>query len=182
MNKVYIVFPLIGLLIFGGFYLNFSRGYADRIAQAKVEAEAARKAKFEEERVAREKAMQDAIEAAKRRELERLERDRIAEAKATARQEAEDRRLLAKDARDKLRTQRDRLTKELADIKETFGKIEEDKQHELTELNFLKTYVQKASGNVQYYATLLEKINDAERKRAEAAAEAARAAAAARRS
>jgi len=39
MNKVYIIVPLIALAVFGGFYMNFSKGYA-----AKIEAVQAKEA------------------------------------------------------------------------------------------------------------------------------------------
>ena len=34
MNKVYIIIPLIALAIFGGFYVNFSKGYDAKVAAA----------------------------------------------------------------------------------------------------------------------------------------------------
>ena len=38
MNKVYIIFPLIGLLIFGGFYLSFDKSFEAKLAQIKAKA------------------------------------------------------------------------------------------------------------------------------------------------
>ena len=71
MNKAYLIFPLIGLLIFGGFYLSFSRGYEARLAAVKVAAENVKKEKARQQMLDREKAIAAAIEASKIRAVER---------------------------------------------------------------------------------------------------------------
>ena len=55
MNKAYLIFPLIGLLIFGGFYLSFSNGYEARLAAVKVAAENVKKEKAKQQILDREK-------------------------------------------------------------------------------------------------------------------------------
>jgi hypothetical protein len=176
MNKVYIIFPLIVVLIFGGFYLVFNRNYEARLEAVRAKARAEHEVRAKAEIVAREKAIQDAIEASKRRELDRKEKERLEEARKTARQDAEDRRLQARDDRNKFRDQVSRLKKELDDVKATFAKIDEERKRHVEEQAFLKTYVKQAEANVKYYYDMLDKIAAAEAARA--AAEAAAAAAA----
>jgi hypothetical protein len=176
MNKAYIIFPLICTLVFGAFYYSFDRQYDQK--QKDIAAKAAAELKEKEKRdiAAREAAIAAAVEAAKKREIERKERDRINEEKATARQEAEDRRQKTYDERNRARDQVTRLKKDLEEVKGTFAKIDEEKKKYLQEQDFLKNYVKQAEANVKYYYDLLERIEAAEKAKAAAAAAAAAAA------
>jgi hypothetical protein len=176
MNKVYIIFPLIGLLIFGGFFYSFHKSYAEKLTAIKVAAEEAKKAKARQQVLDREATIKAAIETQALRKKEREEKERIEEAKKTARQEAEDLREHAHEDRNKFRDQTNRLKKELEDVKATLAKVTEEKKHYAEEDAFLKTYVKQAEANTKYYYDLLDKIADAEKKAAEAAAAAAAAA------
>jgi nitrogen regulatory protein PII-like uncharacterized protein len=176
MNKVYIIVPLVLTLIFGGFYYQFARGYAQKQADIAAKADAELKAKVAKDIADRAKAIEAAVEAAKKREIERKERDRIAELKATARVEAEDRRQKTYDERNRARDLVVRLKKDLDEVKSTFSKIEDEKKKHTDEQAFLKTYVKQAEANVKYYYDLLEKIDAAEKAKAAATAAAAAAA------
>jgi hypothetical protein len=176
MNKVYIIFPLICTLIFGGFYYKFEKGYEATQLEIKRKADDELKAKVARDLAAREEAIKAAVEASKKRETERKERERIAELKATARQEAEDRRQKTYDERNRARDQVVRLKKDLDEVKSTFGKLDEEKKKYIDEQAFLKTYVKQAEANVKYYYDLLEKIDAAEKAKAAQAAAAAAAA------
>ena len=176
MNKVYIIFPLICTLIFGAFYYNFEKGYEATQLAIKHKQDEELKAKVAKDMAAREEAIKAAVEASKKREIERKEKERITELKATARQEAEDRRQKTYDERNRARDQVTRLKKDLEEVKSTFGKLEDDKKKSLDEQAFLKTYVKQAEANVKYYFDLLEKIDAAEKAKAAAAAAAAAAA------
>ena len=175
MNKVYIIFPLIGLLIFGGFYYSFSKNYEAHLVEVKVKAENAKKEKAAQQVKDREKAIADAIKASKIRAEERAAKEIEDEKKKTARQEAEDRRQHSYEERNKLRDQVSRLKKDLDDVKAIVAKVAEDKKKHVDEEAFLKTYVKQAEANVKYYYDLLDKIEAAEKARlaAEAAAAAA---------
>jgi nitrogen regulatory protein PII-like uncharacterized protein len=173
MNKVYIIVPLICTLIFGGFYYQFARGYAQKQADMVAKADAELKAKVAKDIADRAKAIEAAVEAAKKREIERKERDRIAELKATARVEAEDRRQKTYDERNRARDLVVRLKKDLDEVKGTFGKIEDEKKKHTDEQAFLRTYVKQAEANVKYYYDLLEKIDASEKAKAAAVAAAA---------
>lgn len=176
MNKSYFIFPLLGLLIFGGFYINFDRNYEAKLEQAKAKAEQVKKDKAKQDVLNREAAIKAAIEASKKRELERKERERIEEEKKTARQDAEDLRQRSYDERNKLRDQVSRLKKDLDELKAATTKASEEKKRHADEQAFLQTFVKQAEANVKYYYNLLDKITAAEAARA--AAEAAAAAAA----
>jgi hypothetical protein len=173
MNKVYIIFPLIGLLIFGGFYISFDKSYAAKQVAIKEKVEEAKKAKARQQVIDREAAIKAAVESQALRKKEREEKERADEAKKVARQEAEDRRQRSFDDRNKFRDQVTRLKKELAEVKDTSAKIAEEKKRYADEEAFLKTYVRQADSNVKYYYALLDKINAAEKAAADAAAAAA---------
>jgi len=177
MNKVYIIFPLIGILIFGGFYINFNNSYEAKLTAIKTRAEDEKKAKLKQQVIDREKAMAAAVETQKVNKAKREEKERQEEAKKVARQEADDHRTRAYDDRNKFRDQVGRLKKELEEVKAAIAKIDLEKKHYADEEGFLKTYVKQAESNVKYYYDLLDKINAAEKAAADAAAAAAAAAA-----
>jgi hypothetical protein len=172
MNKVYLVFPLIGILIFGGFYLNFHKSDEAKLVAIKTKAEDAKKAKAKQQVTDRTVAIEQAVKAQAAQKILREEKERQDEAKKVARQEAEDFRQRTYDDRNKFRDQVTRLKKDLTEIKEASAKVADEKKHLLDENVFLKTYVGQANANVKYYYDLLEKINAAE-KAAEQAASAA---------
>lgn len=176
MKKVYFIFPLLGLLVFTGFYLNFTKTYEAKIAAVKLQAEQEKKAKAEQEIKNREFAIKAAVEAQERNKKKREEKERAEEAKKTARQEAEDHRTHAHDDSLRFRDQVSRLKKDLEEVQAATAKIVEEKKHYADEDAFLQTYVKQAEANVKYYYDLLDKIADAEKKAADAAAAAAAAA------
>jgi hypothetical protein len=176
MNKAYIIFPLICTLIFGAFYYSFDKNYAAKQAEIAKKADDDLKAKVAKDVADRAKAIEAAVEASKKREVERKERERITELKATARQEAEDRRQKTYDERNRARDQVVRLKKDLEEVKSTLKGFEDEKKKYNDEQAFLKTYVKQAEANVKYYYDLLEKIDAAEKAKAAAAAAAAAAA------
>ena len=179
MNKAYFIIPLIGVLIFGGFYMNFARGHEAHLAEVKAKADDAKKEKARQQVIDREKAIAAAVEASKLRTEERLKKEKIEEDKKTARQAAEDKRLRANSDKTKLTDQVRRLKKDLDEVQEEIKKIEQDRKTLQDEQVFLRTYVKKAEDNVKYYYDLLDKIAAAEKARA---AEAAAATAAAKKS
>ena len=176
MNKAYLIFPLIGLLIFGGIYVNFNKGYEAKQAAIRQKADDDKKAKAKQQLVERENAIKAAVESQAIRKKEREEKDRLEEAKKVARQQAEDLRQKTYDDRNKFRDQVSRLKKDLAEVKDATAKIAEEKKRHADEDAFLKNYVKQADANVKYYSDLLDKISAAEKVAAEAAAAAAAAA------
>jgi colicin import membrane protein len=178
MNKIYVLVPLIGLLVFGGFYYQFEKGFNERAAVAKAQAAADLKAKQIKENAAREKAVVNAIAAAAQRKAEREEKDRIEEAKKKARLDAEDHRQHVFDERNRLRDQVRRLKGEVDEVKADITKLELEKKHSVSELAFQEEIAKKAEANQKYYYDLVDKIAAADAAAAKAAAEAAAIAAA----
>lgn len=173
MNKIYILVPIIGMLLFGGYYLNFDKGFVRAQNEKKAAADAVVKAKKELDLKNREKAFQLAIEAAAKRKLEREEKTRIDDAKKEARLQADERRDKAAADRKLLREQVERLKKEVAAVQNEVAKFEDEKKQRTSELTFLKEFVQKAEANQKYYYDLLDKIAAADAAKAKAEAEAA---------
>jgi uncharacterized protein (DUF3084 family) len=171
MNKLYILIPVIGLAVFGVFYMNFTKSYEAKIAEAKVKADNERKEKAKRDVAAREEAIKAAIQAQEKRKLEREEKERAEEAKKKARQDAEDNRQRAFDDRKRTREQAERLKKDVEAVKADVAKLEEQRKSHLEEQKFLKDYVKQAEANVKYYYDLIDKLEAAEK--AKAAAEAA---------
>lgn len=174
MNKVYILLPVIGVIMFSVFYVNFNKGHEAKIAEAKAKIEEERRQKAIKEVAAREQAIKAAIEAAEKRKIEREQRERADEAKKKARLDAEDRRQKAFDDRKRTKDQVERLKKDVEIVKAEVAKLEDEKKKHRDEQAFLRTYVKQAETNVKYYYDLLEKLNAAEKARAEAAAAAAK--------
>jgi len=173
MNKAYLIIPLLGLLIFGGFYYNFAKGHDAHLAEIKAKAENTKKEKVRQQIKDREEAIKKAVEASALRTKERAEKDKIEEEKKNNRQTAEDKRLRANSDKTKLTDQVRRLKKDLDEVQEEIKKIELEKKTLVDEQAFLKDYVKKAESNVSYYRDLLDKIALAEQARAAAAAAAA---------
>lgn len=176
MNKIYILVPLIGCILFGAYFWNFNTKYkaVEQAKKEKIVAEIKAKALKDEEN--RKLAYDAAIKAQENRKKEKEERDRIEEEKKKARQDLEDKRERAFSERKKFREQVDRLKKDVAGVEEEITKIEAERKSHSDEQAFLKNYVKQAETNVKYYYDLLDKIDAAEKARAKAEADAAAAA------
>lgn len=174
MNKAYVIGPLLGLLVFGGFYWNFHRGYIKEQEQQKIQQIEEQKARILKEAEQRKKAIEEAIAAQKKRKAEREAKEKKEEAEKAAFQALVDKRQETFDQVNRqLRPQLDRLKGDVDDMQQQIGQLElQDKQY-LDEAAFLETYVKKAHSNVQIYTALLEKLAAAEKARAAAAAAAA---------
>ena len=162
MNKIYVFVPLICLLAFGGFYLDFSKKYEAQIQVKKDIAAAEHAAKLKAEAEIRVKAIAETVALQNQRKKEREEKEKREEAEKKAREEAVIRRDLVFHDKQKLDDQIRRLTKEITAEKEAMLKIEEDKKRNVSEKAFLEVYVKKAEANVKSLRDLLDKIAVAE--------------------
>jgi chromosome segregation ATPase len=181
-NKLYFIIPILALLLFIGYYWNFSSQYEANEA-AKVAAEKQVKLqKLQDEANQREAAIKDALAAQVIRKAERAARD------AKAQQEKDDKenaRLGAEKAdqeAQKLERQSDKLEKDVATTKDEIEKIQAEEKRSTEELAFVKTYTATAKENQAKLADVLSKIQEADAAVARAAAAAAAAAAAKRNS
>lgn len=179
MNKVYFIAPLVALLVFGGFYMNFAKGHAAREEAKKVAVRQEKEAKLRREAEERRKAVEDALKLQEKRKAEKAEREERDRLEKEARQAAIDARDKAFRDKDKLARTVERLNKEITTEKDAIEKIENTKKLAREEEAFLRQYVKQAETNVKSLTEVLDKIAAADAARA---AEAAAAAAAAKKS
>ena len=177
MNKIYLIAPLIGVLIFGGFYHQFSKGHETKLVQIKVAADNAKKEKARKLEEDRKIAVAAALKSSQLRAEETAKKKQIEEDKRAAREVAEDKRLRANSDKNRLTDTSRRLKKDLEEVQDEIKKLELEKKTLQDEQAFLREYVKQAESNVSYYRGLLDKIALAEKARADAAAAAAAAAA-----
>ena len=178
MNKLYFILPVVGCILFAVYYSSFNKQHKMREEAKKAVAMAELKQKQLQDEENRRLAYDAAIKAQEQRRLEKEERDRLEEEKKKLRQDLEDKRERSFNERKKFREQVERLRKEVTSVEEEIKKIEAEKKSHVDERAFLKDYVRQAQSNVKYYYDLLDKIDAAEKARAEAE----RAAAAAKKS
>jgi len=177
MNKAYIIFPLIMLLIFGGFYWNFAKDYQikqdAKVAAQKKAVEDKKKAELD----ARKQAIEDATRMAEQRIREKKEKEEKDQREKEARAAAIEAREKAARDQEKLSRQVVRLTKDIEEEKTAIAQVEEIKAKSVDEVAFLKTAVKESEANVKGLETVLTKIKAADDARAAAEALAAAAAA-----
>ncbi len=173
MNKAYIIWPFVGLLVFGAFYLNFNRTYTEKQKQEQVRVQQEKRERQLKEVEQRRLAVVAANDAVAKRNAEREARDKQEEADRQARIALIDRRNRAfDDVNKRLRPQLERLRNDAGDIKDQIAKLEQEKKEYANEETFLRAYVRKTEANQQTYVNLLEQLAAAEKARAEAAAKA----------
>ncbi len=179
-NYVYVIAPLAGLLVFSGFYLNFSAGYQDRLLKAKKIEREILQAKLDTETANRLKAATEAKDAQDRRKAEKLAKEQKDADDLARRERAANARNKAIRDADKLAAQTKRLAKDLEDEKSQLATIAEDKKRSAAEQTFLGVYVKKSEANTRALLATLDKIADADKKWDQAVKDAALAAKAAK--
>jgi len=173
MNKAYVIWPVVGLLVFGAFYWNFDKTYLERQRKEEVRKQEEKKERILREALQRKKAIEDAIEAQNKRIADRAAKEKRDEEEKAARAALIDRRNRAfDDVNKRLRPQLDRLKGDADDVKQQIAKLELEKKQYLDEEAFLRTYVRQAEANVKTYLNLLDQLAAVEKARAEAAAKA----------
>jgi colicin import membrane protein len=168
MNKIYLLVPLCGLLIFGGIYWDFNRKYEAGIADRKKAEEVKKQEQAKRDIENREKAYKEAAAALEIRKKEREARDKREEKEKQDRIDAEDKRTRSFEERKKFREQVDRLKKDVKLVEEDVTKIQDQTKNLKLEQGFLADYIKKAEQNAKNYYQLLDKLDAAEKARAEA--------------
>lgn len=176
MNKAYFIAPLIALIAFSGLYFKTTGSIKAKQEAALVAEKARIAAKNEADAIAKKKAFEDAVAASDARKAERLKKEALRNAEKDARQAAIDARDSASLEQEKLSKDIKRLREEIQDERKQIAEIETTKKALLAEQAFLKEYVAKAEANTASLETVLQRIAAADL----AAAEAAKAAAAAK--
>ncbi len=177
MKKTYVYFlvPLVGLVIFGAIYWNFSSGYDKHLEDIAAQAKEAKQKKLEVSNLEKKKAYDEAVAASDRRKKEKDAKEKRDAADAEAREQAIDQRNRVQREAFSLTQKIDRLTKDVEAAKKEIADIEDDKTKAVAEQAHLRTLVQMAQENAKGMEAVLQKIKDAD----EAAIAAAKAAAAA---
>jgi signal transduction protein with GAF and PtsI domain len=75
MNKAYIIWPLLALLVFGVVYWNFNQGYIEREKQKVVQAQKEKEERIMLDLERRKKAVEDAIKAQIERKAVRIAKE-----------------------------------------------------------------------------------------------------------
>ena len=177
MNKAYIIWPLIGLLVFGVFFWNFDRGFKEREHQKAVQEEQAKQERIRLDQERRKKAIEDAMKAQEERRALRMANEKKEQEANDARNALVERRQRAYDEVNRhLAPQLDRQKADADSVKGEISQLELQKKQFEDEEAFLRTYTRQAERNVTKYYDLLEKLKAAEdaRAAAEAAAKVAK--------
>ena len=74
-SYVYFLVPLIGVIVFGAIYWNFSAGYEAEIARKEKIVREAKDEKLRQEAKNREKAIKEALESQERRKVEKAAKE-----------------------------------------------------------------------------------------------------------
>lgn len=174
MNKAYIIWPLVGLLVFGAFYWNFNQGYVEREKQKAVQVDKDRQERITQDLERRRKAILDATKAQEERKAVRLAKEKKDQEASDARSKLVERQQHAADEVNRhLRPQLDRQKSDAEVVKGEIAQLELQKKQFLDDEAFIRKYTHQAEANVKIYYDLLDKIKAAED--AHAAAEAAKA-------
>ena len=177
MNKAYIIWPLVGLLVFGAFYWNFNQGYVEREKDKvrQVQREKDDRIKLDLER--RRKAIEDATKAQEERHAARVAKEKKEQEENDARTKLLERQQHAFDEVNRhLRPQLDRVKSDADAVKGEIAQLELQKKQFVDEETFIRKYTRQAEANMKTYYDLLDKIKAAEDAHAlaEAAAKAAK--------
>lgn len=175
-NYIYMLAPLVGLLIFGAVYWNFSKGFEKREA-ARLAAEKQKKDdKLRAQAKANEQAIREALTAQAKRKADREAKEAKDKADKDARAAAVEARDAADRTQRKLNEQVTRLEDNIKSEKEAIAKLESDKKKLTDEAAFLRVYVKQAEDNARSLSQVLDRIAaaDAARAAADAAAAAAK--------
>lgn len=173
MNKWYFGVPIVALVAFYAYFVQFDKKDEAKMREKERIAEEAKKTKLEEERQARLKAVEEAKAMIEQRKAEQAEKKKAKEAADAKR---EDERL----ALERAKTENSQLKVELKDVREEVEKEErllklalEQKKNYEAERDFVLSYNDTARQNKDRFLKIIDKIDEAEKKRAELAAAAA---------
>jgi uncharacterized protein (DUF3084 family) len=161
MNKAYFLVPLIALVLFSGFYWSFKTSYEKKLEDKVLDEKKMHVEQLKVEAKNREKAIQMAVEADKKRKEERTAKEAKDKAEKEARQAAYDARSKAQQQQSRLELQARRLSDQVTTLKEEITKIEDQKKSATTEQDFLNVYVKQAEANVVSLTAVLDKIDAA---------------------
>jgi hypothetical protein len=161
-TKAYFIFPILGLILFGGYYWNFRSQYQAHQAAIVAAAKARKEEKLRQDELAREQAIKDAVEAQQQRKRERAAREALEQKQRDDLENANLDRDKASNEAQRLQRQVERLTKDVSDAKKDIAQLDADNAKQVSEIAFLGEYVKKAEDNRAKLAVVLAKIQAAD--------------------
>ena len=173
MKKVYVIFPTLFMLIFFGFWWNFSSEYEAKEALKREAIRQAKIEKLEQEALNRKKAIEDALANQEIRREERALKEAQRQADREQRQADIEARRQADREKQKFARQVSRLEADVYAEKQLLTKLEEQKRILTDEEAFLREYVAKARSNENDVTEVIQRIVAADAARAQAVAAAA---------
>lgn len=176
MKKVYVIFPALAMLIFFGYWWNFSSQYEVKQAAIKEVARQERIAELEKEAEDRKEAIKAALATQEQRRQERDIKEAKRQADREQRQTDIETRRQADREKQKLERQLARLKIDVQTEKDIIAGIEEHKRVLSGDEAFLRQYVSLANKNEADITKVIERIAAADAARAKAIAAAAAAA------
>jgi chromosome segregation ATPase len=179
-NYVYFIAPMVGLVVFVGIYWQYARGYDARMVEMHRKEVEAVQTKLNQDAKNREAAANSAFQAQEKRKADKKIKDAKEAADKEARDQATGVMRKAQTDANKLTTRVKGLTKDIDAEKKEIAKLEEEKKALLAEQAFQKQYVKEAEAHVTALLGTLDQIAAADKKWEDAAKEAAKAAAAAK--
>ncbi|MCF7688976.1 MAG: hypothetical protein K9M98_07780 [Cephaloticoccus sp.] len=176
MKKAYVIFPVLAMLIFFGFWWNFSSVYDAKQAAIAQQIKLEKQQKLEQEANDRAKAIQEAVANQAIRKAEREAREAQKQKDREERQAAKEASQKAFRDKEKLARQSARLAEDVKAEQDAIAKLEDRKKFLIGEKSFLREYVLKAESNQNSLTQVIQKIIAADEARAKAAKAAAEAA------
>jgi len=163
MKKIYVIFPVIGVLIFGAFFWSFNSEIEGREAAKKEAQRIERETKQRADLEAKKKAIEEAIALQEKRKVEKAEREKRAEEEKQVQLDLKDASDRARDERDRVLRQVDHLKTEIDVEVATIKKIADEKANLILENDYLLNYVKLAEGNkatLEEVLTKIKKVDD----------------------
>ena len=165
---IYFLSPLIGLIVFFGFYWNANKDYNEREDAVVRKAKEARNEKLRIEAKNREAAVKQAVEQQEIRRAAKKAKDEKEALEAEERAKAVQARQKASRDAEKIEASVKRIQRDIEEEKKEMAKIQTDKKRYAEEQGFLLDYVKQAEANVRGLRSTLEKIAEADKKWEEA--------------
>jgi colicin import membrane protein len=170
MKKVYVIFPTVFMLIFFGYWWNFSSEYEAKEAAKKEIVRQDKIAKLEQEALNRKKAIEDALANQDIRRQVRATKEAKRQADLEQRQADKETRRQADREKQKFARQVSRLESDVDAEKQLLTKVDEKKRVLIDEEAFLREYVDKARSNENSVTKVIQRLVAADAARAAAVA------------
>jgi hypothetical protein len=177
---IFVIPPIVALVLFFFYYEHYQTGFIQKQQAIAAAAQKAREDQVNLENAQRKKAVDEALASQQRHKEEKAAKEAMLAKRQEDRQNALDAREKSISDLIKFRERVDRLTKDVATVKEQITKVEQDEDLLRAQVVFFQGYVKTAEAHDADLTTVLEKIQKADDARA--AAKAAAAAAAAKKS